>query len=82
MSFQDVRPQVQLNVRTEGRESGANADVENSGATLVYLSPGVNVNLGHSASLYGYVQVPIYQHVNGLQIEPRWSASIGVHFAL
>ncbi|HEX4779571.1 MAG TPA: hypothetical protein VH301_02385 [Usitatibacter sp.] len=82
MSFENVRPQLQVNVRTEGRESGANADVANSGATLVYLSPGVNVNLGKSASLYGYVQVPIYQHVNGLQIEPRWSASIGVHFAL
>jgi hypothetical protein len=48
----------------------------------VYLSPGVNVKLTDSASLYGYVQVPIYQRVNGLQIEPRWSASVGVHFAL
>jgi hypothetical protein len=77
-----VRPQLQINVRTEGRESGANADVENSGATLVYFSPGVNVKLTDSASLYGYVQVPIYQRVNGFQIEPRWSASLGVHFAL
>jgi hypothetical protein len=82
MSFESVRPQLQINVRTEGRESGANADVENSGATLVYLSPGVNVKLTNSASLYGYLQVPIYQRVNGFQIEPRWSASLGVHFAL
>jgi hypothetical protein len=82
MSFENVRPQVQVNVRTEGRESGGNADVANSGATLVYFSPGVNAKLGDSASLYGYFQVPIYQRVNGLQIEPRWSASVGVHFAL
>lgn len=82
MSFENVRPQLQVNVRTEGRESGANADVENSGATLVYFSPGVNVKLTSSASLYGYLQVPIYQRVNGFQIEPRWSASVGVHFAL
>jgi len=82
MSLENVRPQLQVNVRTERRESGANADVENSGATLVYLSPGVNVRLTDSASLYGYFQVPIYQRVNGFQIEPRWSASVGVHFAL
>lgn len=82
MSFEDVRPQIQVNVRAERRESGAHADIENSGATLVYLSPGVNVRLSSVASLYGYVQVPLYQRVNGFQIEPRWSASVGVHFAL
>ncbi len=82
MSFERVRPQVQLNIRTEGREKGANADVENSGATLVYLSPGVNVKLTNTSSLYGYVQVPLYQHVNGYQIEPRWAASLGIRFAL
>ncbi|HSS27098.1 MAG TPA: hypothetical protein VLL50_04045 [Usitatibacter sp.] len=82
MSFENVRPQIQLNIRTERRESGANADIENSGATLVYLSPGLNWKVGPSASVYGYVQVPIYQRVNGLQIEPRWSASVGVHVAL
>lgn len=82
MSLENVRPQVQVNARIEGRERGLDADVGNSGATLVYLSPGVNVKLTDSASLYGYLQVPIYQRVNGLQIEPRWSASVGVHFAL
>jgi len=82
MSFENVRPQLQVNVRGERRESGASADVDNSGATLVYLSPGVNVRLTDSASLYGYLQVPLYQRVNGFQIEPRWSASVGVHFAL
>ena len=82
MSFENVRPQIQVNARIEGREKGLNADVDNSGATLVYLSPGVNVKLTNSASLYGYLQVPISQRVNGLQLEPRWSASVGVHFAL
>jgi hypothetical protein len=80
--FERVMPQVQLNIRTERRESGLNADVENSGATLVYLSPGVNVNLSPSASAYAYLQIPIYQRVNGFQIEPRYSASVGMRFAL
>jgi hypothetical protein len=82
MNFQDVRPQVQLNMRTEGRESGENADIPNSGATLVYLSPGVNVKLSPGAAAYAYFQVPLYQRVNGLQLEPRYSVSIGVRFSM
>jgi hypothetical protein len=82
MSFEGVTPQIQLNMRTEGRESGVNADVENSGATLVYLSPGVNVKLTPKASAYAYLQLPIYQRVNGLQIESRYSVSVGMRFAL
>jgi hypothetical protein len=34
-------PQLQINARIEKREVGANADVDNSGASLFYLSPGV-----------------------------------------
>ena len=82
MSFESVRPQVQLNMRTEGRESGENADIPNSGATLVYLSPGVNVKLSPGMAAYAYFQVPIYQRVNGLQLEPRYSVSIGIRFSM
>lgn len=80
--FERVMPQIQLNLRTERRESGLNADIENSGATLAYLSPGVNVRLTPNASAYAYLQIPIYQRVNGYQIEPRYSASIGLRIAM
>jgi hypothetical protein len=82
VTFERVTPQVQLNMRAERRESGLNADVENSGATLVYLSPGVNVRLTPKASAYAYLQLPIYQRVTGLQIESRYSVSVGMRFAL
>ena len=75
-----LTPHIQINTRIEKRESGANADVDNSGATLVYLSPGVTYRLTHSASVYGFVQVPIYQRVNGLQLEPRYSVSAGFNY--
>jgi len=77
-----ITPLVQLNVRTERRESGLNADVENSGGTLVYLSPGFSMKLGAATSAYAYVQLPIYQRVNGYQIEPRYSVSVGIRFAM
>lgn len=75
-------PQIQLNLRTEKRESGANADVDNSGATLLYLSPGMTVHVTHHLHVFGFFQVPIYQRVNGYQIEPRYSVSVGLHYAL
>jgi hypothetical protein len=73
-------PHLQLNVRAEGRESGINADVDNSGATLVYLSPGVTFNLSPAFQVYAFAQVPVAQRVTGLQIEPRSSVSVGLHW--
>ncbi len=76
-----VTPQLQLNVRAEQRESGTAADVANSGATLVYLSPGLTADLGRGVQAYAFVQVPVHQRVNGLQLEPRSSVSVGLHVA-
>ena len=73
-------PQLQLNVRAEKRESGANADIANSGATLAYLSPGVTLNFSRRFAGFVFVQAPVWQRVNGLQIEPRYSISAGLHY--
>jgi hypothetical protein len=78
--WRSVTPALQVNVRAEKPESGAEADTPNSGATLAYLSPGVTVHLSNQLHLYAFVQVPVYQHVTGLQIEPRFLASVGVHY--
>jgi hypothetical protein len=77
-----IEPQLQINARTERRESGANADVDNSGATLVNLSPGVAVPINKQLQAYAFVQLPIYQRVNGLQLEPRYTVSIGLRWNL
>jgi len=76
-----VVPHLQINIRTERRESGANADVENSGATLAYLSPGITWAVTDKLQAYGFFQVPIYQRVTGYQIEPKYSVSAGVHYS-
>ncbi len=73
-------PQVQVNARIEKREQGANADVDNSGGTLVYLSPGATWNLSRRFSAYAFFQVPLYQRVNGLQIEATQFVSVGLHY--
>ncbi|MEO8004305.1 MAG: hypothetical protein ABI771_05330 [Betaproteobacteria bacterium] len=81
VAFESIIPHLQVNARIEKRESGANADVDNSGATLVYLSPGATVPITHALQIYGFFQVPIYQRVNGYQLEPRYTMSAGVQYA-
>ena len=77
--FERIEPQLQLNARAEKREQGIHADVENSGATLVYLSPGLTWNVNRHLSAFGFVQVPVYQRVNGLQLEATQFVSLGLH---
>jgi hypothetical protein len=78
VSFESWTPRLQINTRIEKRDSGAQADIPNSGATLVYLSPGATFHLTHTSHAYAFLQLPIYQRVNGLQIEPRDTTSVGV----
>lgn len=79
--YERVTPHLQLNLKAEKPETGAEADTANSGATLVYLSPGFTVNLSARGHLYAFVQVPVYQRVDGYQLMPRVLASIGAHFS-
>ena len=71
-------PQLQLNLKTESREHGSEGDTTNSGGTHVYLSPGVTAEITARSSAFVFVQLPVYQRVNGLQLEPRWTLSTGV----
>ena len=80
LGIERITPSLQINGRIEAREHGANADVNNSGATLVYLSPGVNFQITDRFHAYLFVQVPIYQRVNGMQLEPRYTLTVGVYY--
>ncbi len=75
-------PQLQINLRSERRESGENADVANSGATLAYFSPGVNIRINAHWDGFLYTQLPIYQRVNGLQLEPDRFYSVGIQYRM
>ncbi|HEV2621772.1 MAG TPA: hypothetical protein VGU65_06765 [Frateuria sp.] len=73
-----VTPQMQLNLHSEQRESGALADRKNSGATFAYLSPGISMKLSRRLDAFAFVQFPVWQHVIGLQLEPRRLWSLGL----
>lgn len=75
-------PQLQLNLKAETREHGPKADTANSGGTFAYLSPGVTAEVTSRTHAFAFVQLPVYQRVNGLQLHPRWSVSIGCRWKI
>lgn len=82
MAFEQFIPQVQVNAKTAGKDSGSQADSENSGGTVIYLSPGAGVSLSDKLNAYAFVQLPLYQRVNGWQLAPRYTVSVGLRYSM
>ena len=70
---------LQLNMQHKARDSGANAEPADSGSRTLSISPGLSVRLTQSTQLYGFVQKPIVQYLNGAQLTPDWSAALGIN---
>jgi hypothetical protein len=74
-------PQVQINVSWKSHDQGTLADTPDSAGTVAYFSPGLTVSLRHDLQVFGFVQVPVYSHLDGFQLAPRWTGSLGVSYA-
>lgn len=68
----------QLNSLIKHKDSGINAEPDLSGGTYFFASPGISFAITQNTQVYGFIQVPIYQHVNGVQLTANWSAVVGV----
>jgi len=73
-----ITPQLQVNFRANGRDSGLNSDRPNSGGEQLYVSPGVSAKLTDTLSAFALVQLPVYQRVNGNQLVPKVQTSLGL----
>lgn len=71
---------LQLNVQIRERDRGAEAETDLTGGSFVWLSPGVSYAFGQSAQLYGFVQLPVYQRVNGVQLTADYAAAVGISY--
>lgn len=69
---------LQSNLRLKSRDRGEEADPDNSGGEFWYVSTGVGLTLGRNFQLFGFVQVPAYQHVKGVQLAPETSYILGM----
>jgi hypothetical protein len=79
---QRIVPMLQVNAIQRGRDAGLQATPDTTGGRLVYVAPGIFVRVGHGVSAYALVQLPVYQHVNGLQLVPRYIPSAGIMYRL
>lgn len=69
---------LQVNALKRWRDSGSQAEPADTGSMFLFVSPGVSYAVTRAAQLYGYIQKPIHQHVNGVQLTANWSAVVGV----
>lgn len=53
---------------------------EDTGGTWVFASPGLSLQLSDGFSAYGYVQLPVYQNVHGIQQTARLNLLFGVSY--
>jgi hypothetical protein len=75
-------PQLQLNLLHKSADQGALADTTSTAGTVAYLSPGITLMTAQHLFVYGFVQVPVYSNLDGYQLFPHWSASVGLSYAL
>jgi hypothetical protein len=64
------------------RDRGPDAEPDDSGLTTLSVSPGVSLALTPGTRLYTFVQLPVYRHVNGVQLtyHAAWVAGLSVTF--
>lgn len=69
---------LQLNTLKRWKDSGQQAESDNTGGNFLFVSPGVSYAITRNSQIYGFVQKPVYQHVNGVQLAADWSGTVGV----
>lgn len=69
---------LQLNMLWKGRDSGSEAEPDDSGGRYIFISPGLAFAITEKTSLCGFIQLPVYQYVNGVQLVAKSAYSIGI----
>jgi hypothetical protein len=73
-----VAASVQVKAHFRGRSEYLDAGVASTGSRMVILSPGLRVTTPGGLGFYGYLQVPVFRHVNDVQLATRSSLLTGV----
>jgi hypothetical protein len=83
-----LRPYLQLLLQVNGRYRDKDSpgkteeDVDFTGGTALFVSPGLHFLVGERWGGYAYVQVPVYQHVNQEQLtaSANWFTGVQARF--
>jgi len=71
---------LQINSRFQDKsDAGLTGEPEaNTGGKWIFVSPGIKFYLSDDISLYSYLQIPVYQNVNGIQQTASYNLSFGI----
>ena len=76
--------QVNAMVRAKANVGSTDELPTNTGGTWIFASPGLRLEINDMLSAFTYFQLPVYQHVNGIQqgapfyLQVGFSASVGL----
>ena len=77
----EVAPSVglmlQLNYLYKDRDSGPESEPDDTGGRFLYASPGASWNPTPDLQLYAFLQLPVYQRVNGIQLTADHALVVG-----
>jgi hypothetical protein len=79
--FDAWTPTVQFNFIDKQTDGGSMADTFSTGGKLLYVTPGALYPVTDQVKLYSNVQLPLYQNLNGIQLAPKYVASVGVRYS-
>ena len=69
---------LQLNAQIRARDKGSNAEPEDSGSRSVRVSPGLVYAFSPDTQVYAFAQLPVYTHVNGVQLTASRNFAAGL----
>jgi hypothetical protein len=75
----------QTNYRVRAKDDVGGSDDEessNTGGTSLYLTSGLRLDAVPGFSMYGLVQVPVYERVNGIQVVAESNLVLGISRSL
>ena len=55
---------------------------ENSGSMALFFCPRIAYNVGQNLSFFALIELPVFQHVNGIQLGTKFNYSAGVTFKI
>lgn len=77
-----IAAMLQLNTLFKERDRGGQAEPANTGGLLFALTPGMSFALGRHAQIYTFLQQPLYQYVNGVQLTADRAFVLGVNILI
>jgi hypothetical protein len=72
--------QVNLRYARQDDKGSTREEVDKTGGTHLYVSPGVELSLADNVGAYLTVQLPVYENVRSIQLVSRYNLIMGVSY--